>query len=590
MDDAHAEELKRSVDDLRGRVERLERLIYPSPPPARAAEARPPSAPPAGAPRPPAVGTHPPALAPRPPVVAPRFRENLRKPPPREEAGGASWLLGIVAVICFVLAASFLVKLAIDSGWLTPARQLSMAAILGGTLIAAGVVFAERDVAYLSLLPGTGIVILYMCAYGGHLYYGLYDGRLASGLATLVSVVSLVLYRGFAQEYYAMVAIAGTYLTPLLIPALRGDRFDLMLYYVIWDVAYTVLSLLLRSRFVLLMAAYLSIATFAAVSPAVGVVPGAVDPRAIAIFQAVQFAIFLAGIVLYSTSRKTALTAGQSWAYFPLLLFFYLLEYAMVSRIDPGIAPWLAIGFGVSVYAAYAVSVAFLRDVDLESREVVLAFLAIVFVHAVYFEIVPGRATPWFALALFVATPALNALIKPRASTPFLFLAVVIVVAVNYAKVLVGWGQGVSSGEWILLNLLFGGAALWTYLRATARGSDSASWSLVLVLGQIQAMTGLYRIAAEVTKTGWSPTSSRFVVSAFWGMLALGILLWGRAIRDKVLARSSLFVFGVATAKVLLFDVASAGPVVRILCLVTLGAALYLGGYLFRQIDRWGET
>jgi uncharacterized membrane protein len=570
MDDPQAEDLKRNVDELRGRVERLERLAYPSPPPAAAARPYPPPPPPK--------------------PIAPRFQENLRESPPRDEAGGASWLLGVVAVICFVLAASFLVKLAIDSGWLTPARQLAMAAIFGGTLIATGVVFAERDIAYLSLLPGTGVVVLYMCAYGGHLYYPLYDGKTAAGLATVVSIVSLVLYRGFAQEYYAMVAIAGTYLTPLLVPVLRGDRFDLMLYYVIWDAAYVVLSLLLGSRFVLLMAAYLSIATFAAVNPATGVVAGTADPGAIALFQALQFAIFLAGIVLYSTSRKAALTAGQAWAYFPLLLFFYLLEYALVNQVSPDTAPWLAIGFGLAIYAAYAVSVAFLGNVDLESREVVLAFLAIVFVHAVYFELVPGRATPWFALALFVATPALNALIKPRTSSPFLFLAVVVVVAINYVKVLVGFGEGFTSGEWILLNLMFAGAALWTYLAATARGLDSASWSLVLVLGDIQAMTGLYRIASEVTGPGWSPTSSRFVVSAFWGMLALGILVWGGATRDKLLARSSLFVFGVATAKVLLFDVATAGPVVRILCLVTLGVALYVGGYLFRRIDRWGDS
>ena len=576
MDDAHVVELKRSLEGLRGRVERLERLIRPSSALPPAQEQRPV---PVAAPRPV-----------RPPALPPRFRENLKKAPPRDEVGGASGLLGIVAVICFVLAASFLVKLAIDSGWLTPARQLSMAAILGGALIAAGVVFAERDLAYLSLLPGTGIVILYMCAYGGHLYYGLYGGWAAGSLAALVSVVSLVLYRGFDQEYYAAVAIAGTYLTPLLVPALRGDRFDLMVFYLIWDAGYAALSVLLRSRFMLLMAAYLSIATFALVSPEMWSLDRAAALGPIAFFQAVQFAVFLLGIVVYSTSQKAALTPGQSWAYFPLLLFFYSLEYGMVNRISPEAAPWLAIGFGAFVYAAYAVSAAFLKNLDLESRELVLAFLAIVFVHAVYFEIVPGRATPWFALALCLASPLLTAAIKPQTSGPFLFLAVVAVVSINYAKTLIGWGEGVSPGEWITLNVLYAGAALWMYGSARAKGSDSGAWYAVLVLGDVQAMTGLYRIATELTGTGWSPTSSRFVVSVLWAMLALGILLWGRAARDRVLARSSLFIFSVATAKVLLFDVATAGPVVRILCLVVLGAALYVGGYLFRQIDRWGES
>jgi uncharacterized membrane protein len=112
----------------------------------------------------------------------------------------------------------------------------------------------------------------------------------------------------------------------------------------------------------------------------------------------------------------------------------------------------------------------------------------------------------------------------------------------------------------------------------------------VLLLGNVQAMTGLYRLSTELTGTDGSPTASRFVVSVAWAMLAVGILLWGRATRDRVLARSSLFIFAVATGKVLLFDVASAGPVVRILCLASLGVALFVGGYLFRQIDRWGEA
>ncbi len=585
MDDARAADLKKEVEDLRGRIERLETLIRP---PAPAPASPPPSSPKPASPQPAPSG--PPARAARPTTVPPRrFQENLGKAPSREQGGGASWLLGAVAVICFVLAASFLVKLAIDSGWLTPARQLSMAAILGGTLIAAGVVFGDRDLPYLSLLPGSGIVILYMCAYGGHLYYGLYDGWAAGGLSALVSVVSLVLYRGFDQEYYAVVAIVGTYLTPLLVPATRGDRFNLMLFYFIWDLGYAALSVLLRSRVVLLLAAYLSIFTFAVVSPEMWVRPAPAGLGAIAFFQAVQFAVFLAGIVIYSTARRASLTAGQSWGYFPLLLFFYLLEYGTVSRLHPGLAPWLAIGFGAAVYAAYAVSATILEDLDLESREMVIVFLAIVFVHAVYFELLPSRVTPWFALALFLASPALTAAIKPGTSRPFLLLAVVFIVAINYGKTLIGWPESVPRAEWIALNGLFAAAPLWTYRRATTKGAASGVWYLVLALGSVQAMTGLYRIA-EATSASWSPTAFRLVVSGLWELLALGILLWGLSARDRILARSSLLVFAVATAKVLLFDVASAGPVVRIACLMTLGVALYVGGYLLRRIDRWSEA
>ena len=54
---------------------------------------------------------------------------------PRERSG--NWL-GIVASICFVFAAAFIIKLSIDSGWLTPERQIGLAVLLGMGLIAAG--------------------------------------------------------------------------------------------------------------------------------------------------------------------------------------------------------------------------------------------------------------------------------------------------------------------------------------------------------------------------------------------------------------------------------------------------------------------
>jgi uncharacterized membrane protein len=580
MNEGQAEELKRSLEELRARVEGLERLVRPK----------------SGAPSTPAAPAAPESLAPggpaapSPPAVPAHFRENLRKPPPRDQGLGAGWLLGAVAVVCFVLAASFLVKLAIDSGWLTPARQVAMAATVGGALIAAGVMFADRDRAFLSLLPGTGIVILYMCAYGGHLYYGLYSGWTAVALVSLVSVVALVLYRGFDQQYYALVAIAGTYVCPLLVPALRGQRMDLMVLYLLWDATFAALSVLLGGRFLLLMAAYLSIASFAAATVGAWMHPGGGSLAEIAIFQAVQFGVFLAAIVVYSTARRSALGPWEAWAYFPLLLFFYMVEYALVARIRPDAAPWLAIAFAACVYFAYAFAAGYLGEARLESRELVIVFLAIVFVHAVYFELVPSRATPWFALALAIGWPVLLSWIQPKGGTPFLWLLLSVIVAVNYAKVLIGWGEGVPGGEWIVLNFAFAAAALWKYLRTGARGSFPIGAYTVLLLGNVQAMTGLYRLSTELTGTDGSPTASRFVVSVAWAMLAVGILLWGRATRDRVLARSSLFIFAVATGKVLLFDVASAGPVVRILCLASLGVALFVGGYLFRQIDRWGEA
>ena len=76
-----------------------------------------------------------------------------------ENASGK--LLGVVGTICFIFAAVYLIRLALDSGWLTPVRQVSLAGVLGLGLIALGFVFKEKDHEYFSYLPAAGVVVLY---------------------------------------------------------------------------------------------------------------------------------------------------------------------------------------------------------------------------------------------------------------------------------------------------------------------------------------------------------------------------------------------------------------------------------------------
>jgi hypothetical protein len=54
--------------------------------------------------------------------------------------------------------------------------------------------------------------------------------------------------------------------------------------------------------------------------------------------------------------------------------------------------------------------------------------------------------------------------------------------------------------------------------------------------------------------------------------------------RDKRLSQSSLLIFAASAAKVLLYDLAGASPLVRIACLLVLGATCYIGGWLYRRV------
>jgi uncharacterized membrane protein len=76
----------------------------------------------------------------------------------------------------------------------------------------------------------------------------------------------------------------------------------------------------------------------------------------------------------------------------------------------------------------------------------------------------------------------------------------------------------------------------------------------------------------------------RIVESTVWGIIALvclGVSLWQR---DRVLGQTSLFVFGAAAVKVLLYDLGGASPTTRIISLVVLGVTFYLGGLLYQRV------
>jgi uncharacterized membrane protein len=80
-------------------------------------------------------------------------------------------------------------------------------------------------------------------------------------------------------------------------------------------------------------------------------------------------------------------------------------------------------------------------------------------------------------------------------------------------------------------------------------------------------------------------STGRFMVSLIWGVLALGCLIISLRNSDKLLGKSSLLIFFAAAGKVLLYDLSSAAPLLRIASLLILGITLYAGGWLYRKVD-----
>ena len=66
-------------------------------------------------------------------------RENHKNTRTKLQLSSGS-VLGIIAIICFVMAAGFIIKLSIDAGLMSPATRLIIASIFGFSLIATGLV------------------------------------------------------------------------------------------------------------------------------------------------------------------------------------------------------------------------------------------------------------------------------------------------------------------------------------------------------------------------------------------------------------------------------------------------------------------
>lgn len=165
-------------------------------------------------------------------------------------------LLAIISVCCFVLAGSFIVKLAISTGWLTPERQWALALGLGAALAATGRYFEAIEAQYRSYLSAAGVIVLYLAAYSSSLYFNIVSSDIALVLGMGVSVVAMGLFLYHRGELFALLTVTGTYLSLLL---LKWDQMGIALsttFFILWASVFSWFSSHFKSRAINLMASY----------------------------------------------------------------------------------------------------------------------------------------------------------------------------------------------------------------------------------------------------------------------------------------------------------------------------------------------
>ncbi len=500
--------------------------------------------------------------------------------PPASDAGSrtqrgvpATRILGWSGASALVMAAAYLIRLAMDAGWLTPARQVSLAILAAIGLIWAGLALARSNRQYASLLPAAGVSILYLAIYGAHLYYHLIGAPLTVGAVVITSLTALALGRRFKTNLYVLFAALAAYATPFLMPTLRAQVTDLVIYYTGWNLLFCVYALWERERISYLVPLYLSLVGFD-VAWRLGDVSSWVGAAG---YQLAQFLLFTATAGFYSVRFRTPLNASQAWVHAPALFLFYGVEYGILSQHVPQAAPWLVLTSALVLVVVQRGLSALMRQ-DLEAGAVLVnAYAALVLFHAGYLELVPAPWKPWVGLLLTVGVGVYGK--RGGGATaqalPYLVAAAVVFV-LNYLSLVLGLGPSYVDSPG-LLQILYAVVLYAGYL--LVGGGAPLAWARVPVL---------YSAHVAVLVTAPQVLDSRLGVSVLWGALAVGSLAIAIRRADPILGQSSLLIFAVSGLKVLLYDLSGSAPLIRIGILAVLGVSLYAGGWLYQKLE-WGR-
>jgi len=482
-----------------------------------------------------------------------------------------NWL-GIIAIACFVLAAAFIIKLSIDSGWLTPVRQIGLAALLGISLIGVGLGLLKSDRSYASLLPGGGVIVLYLTGFAAHRYYHLITFETGIAITTLVSALCIGLYTKIKHDIYPITAAIGAYIGPVVLWTGLEPAFSVY-YYIACSIAFATISIWVQSRTLILVSSCLAIV----MTSLIGV--DLHDNVLVACALALNFALFTAGNYLYSLNASKSMSETEAYCFFPVLLTFYAAEYYFIDLIKPGLAPWLSLAFAALLVGVYLLARQS-RVSGKGSQFLALGFATVVGVHSVYLELMPDDFRPW----LFVIIVLLAALVPSRLAMrdfdgayalPVLALfGIVITEYLTIAFNILHY----SDASWMYVALAAAGSIWVLQLRADNQTQDDTQGYCLLGSAHILAILGLYRLVTD---------QGSLAVSAAWLFYAVGVIVFAFVRKDEVMAKSALFVLTFAAGKALLYDAASAPTVIRIVCLLLTGAVLYGCGFFMRRISDW---
>ncbi len=144
---------------------------------------------------------------------------------------------GMLAVLAGI---GYFYKLSIDNGWIAPAMRIVLGLVVAGILLVLGDFWKKRIPLYGSLMTGGGIPLLYFTVFAAFGWYNLIPQALGFVCLILVTLLASFLSRRYHSIAIALMALIGAYVTPGLVnigqPLVMYVYFILLQIYVLYSV------------------------------------------------------------------------------------------------------------------------------------------------------------------------------------------------------------------------------------------------------------------------------------------------------------------------------------------------------------------
>lgn len=494
----------------------------------------------------------------------------------------SSTMLAVIGIAFVILAAVFFIKMSVDSGWLTPVRQVLLAAATGMAFFLAPQILSEKAKAYGAFLAAAGTTILHLTWLGAYSYHHILPAKAALVCATVVGLGSVLANFAAGKRMYLLIALAGTYLAAPIVGYETADLPILSIFLVIWNISFSVTAMVHKSRDILFITSYYAVFTLLLLTKRVH---GIDQQTALLGLQIVQLFIFSAAMLAYSIYHKSPLSTEESIAILPVLLLFYASSIQLVSLIVPNLVPWFGLMVGAFVLAIYFIARKYLGS-TFKSGNSLTAFVAIASVHSLYFELLSESLQPLAALVIGVALVS-TSLLWPSVRRQFYWPMIVLAATVIYGAIQTFVAVNVID-HISFYNLAYGAVALGIFAKVVTsqKLNDRSVGYLSVLLGfaHLEVLLGLYRFSQDISWSG------ALFVSIAWGFYAVLILAAGYWRRDKTLGQSALTILLAVSLKAFFYDLIDTTSLIRVGCLLGEGLLLYGCGWIFKKMQTWSHT